>query len=103
MIDKDKWVLSKNNTVRKVPFFKDGFVVVYPNPFADKVFVWLDGTVIQSVSYEIFSITGAVLQSGNTVLNGDLLEINTTTLPKGSYVLKIKYNQQVKNVKVVKN
>lgn len=66
---------------------EQGRILVYPNPAKDKVFVTLP-SVEKSISIKIYDISGKLIMSeisGNT----NILELNTTVLEAGIYLLEM--------------
>lgn len=69
----------------EVPCFE-----IYPNPAADYVTISANGDALKSIAWEIVGVNGVVLKKGVTnSVNNDKIEIQTESLNKGLYVLKI--------------
>lgn len=77
---------------------KDDFAY-YPNPVKDKLH--FKGTEkVESV--QIFDMSGRLVMNQSSKSNG-IEELNLSTLPKGSYVLKVQTNKEIKTFKIIKN
>ncbi len=72
-------------------------IIVYPNPFTDKVFF---SDELLNTDYQIISISGALLKSGKITSN----EINLSALASGIYFMQITDNKshQRKTFKLIK-
>ncbi len=89
MIDKDgKFTFSP---VRMVSNNTTSFVSVYPNPAKDNLKIQIESDKKSSVNVLVLSVDGKVLSSNSfTASEGTTLQsINISTLPKGSYFLKV--------------
>jgi hypothetical protein len=78
--------------------FERATISVYPNPTQGTLFINASGLISQ---YEIYNITGQKIVSQNT--NSNQVEINTSNLQSGVYLLKTEVNGQVSTQKFVKN
>jgi hypothetical protein len=65
---------------------KNDNILIYPNPFTDKLFVKTTER-FHLYSYEIFTLQGSLVKSIKNAFN--LFEISTTDLKSGIYILKI--------------
>lgn len=76
---------------------------VFPNPnMGDYLFISMKGTLGTTYQIELFSIDGKLL-SAETLYNSDGPEkLDTASLPKGIYLLRISYAGQKQTVKFVK-
>jgi hypothetical protein len=72
-------------------------VVVYPNPFTDWLTVSVKGA--NTVNIALYSVTGAQIASYS---NLNEVQIATSKLPAGVYVVKVTTDGKVETVKVVK-
>lgn len=79
LIDPDYWLITKNNTSRKITETVNGqnIIRVFPNPIHNQFYVWLRN----------FSTTGASLRVYNSL--GQLLYSRRINLPNGSEFLEI--------------
>jgi hypothetical protein len=73
-------------------------VSLYPNPTQGTLFLSATSEV---TAYEIYNITGQRIMSGN--VNASQIEINTSNLQSGIYLIKTEVNGQVNTQKFVKN
>ncbi len=69
-------------------------VNIYPNPARNKVFVDLKNVDSKSVTIEIFSLEGKMLQQ-QTIATNSISEIDIQSLPSGMFVLKIRDKNQI--------
>jgi hypothetical protein len=74
-------------------------ITIYPNPVDDVINIKCEKSNMQSVA--IFDIFGKMLIN-MPVSNKNQISINTTTLPKGSFILKINTDKGVVSHKIVK-
>lgn len=83
--------------VRQVNFSKEATVLIYPNPFFERIAIASHGN--QNWSIELFNAQGQRLlnKAGSGSTN-----INTQQLPAGSYLLKLTYNNTVTTMKLQK-
>jgi len=74
-------------------------VNVYPNPVID----WLTIQINQQANgnYELYSIAGRLISNGDFE-NVNNLTIDVTALPIGIYTLRLRINEKIKLVKVIK-
>lgn len=76
-------------------------IVIYPNPTTDFLILQF-GNVINALSYQIFDITGKLLK--NEIVFDKENKIDMSSFIKATYFLKVlKYNQEVKVFKIIKN
>lgn len=73
--------------------------VVYPNPASNMVQVIVPYGVSGNCSIELLDATGRKLIE--TTMNTSSIEINTTNLPDGSYILKIDHDDNITTQKVL--
>jgi hypothetical protein len=75
--------------------------VVYPNPFADRFYLQLPGTINEPVVMNIFNIAGQCLQS--TIAYPPFKEpINASQLPNGYYTLEISSGSFTHREKIIR-
>jgi hypothetical protein len=78
----------------------DNRIVVYPNPVKD--FLTIDSDNDQKIkSMEIYSLTGQLVTSYKGD-NRNTLQINTSNLPRGAYLLKINTDSRTQFSKFIK-
>ena len=65
-------------------------VVIYPNPVRDKLVV-VAGEAVNNV--EIYNVTGALVYSQKN--NADRMEIQTGSLPSGTYIIRLTTDNSV--------
>jgi uncharacterized delta-60 repeat protein len=89
-------VIRLNNDVLGTEGFATNEVGVFPNPVQNQLSI----TNEEAMQYELFSVLGAKIQSGNLAIHG---QVDCNGLAKGLYLLKLnKDNGESKVVKVVK-
>jgi len=78
---------------------------VYPVPTADNLFVSFISNNEYPVNFEIVDISGRQLQKGSLAnhYGSQIVELNTTDLPNGSYWMILSNQQKTVSVKIVKN
>ncbi|MGM5630380.1 S8 family serine peptidase [Apibacter raozihei] len=68
---------------------------IYPIPAKNQVFVVLN----EKAKYTLFEMTGKILSSGNFVQGTNVL--NTSSLPTGTYLVKIDYGNKIETKKII--
>jgi len=96
----DVWVvkLSKNETIDIQTISNNTPTVnIYPNPVNNTAFVNISAQEFMEVQITIVSITGQVVSTQNVSLEAgqNIVNINTSSLEKGTYILKLTQNQEV--------
>ena len=91
-------VLMPKNEVVLTPDQSDNLQVkVYPNPFADKVMISSNVTID---SYRIYNILGAQVREGSSQMQQ--LELDTSDLSSGIYMLEVQSGNRRMTVKIVR-
>ena len=84
----------------------NNYVKVSPNPFSDRFFLEMYHVDSQTISFELYDITGRLQQkkySFDNYLNYRILEFsNLGHLPSGLYVLRIVVGNKVQQLKLIK-
>ena len=102
-VDKDG--KFKNSVVIKIRTNVNGFAVVNPNPFKDKLVVTIESPALHKATFILTDMRGRQLYRDNKLLPAgtNAVEINETgRLSKGTYLLTIIESQQTQSIKVVK-
>ena len=74
---------------------------VWPNPATETVHIQMDASDNNSCSYQLFDLTGKLLQGGRLTDNNS--EIDVRSLATGTYLLKVEdSNHQTHTTKIVK-
>ncbi len=81
-------------------YFSGGDALVYPNPFNNYVDVFLGDLSGKAAAIEMYSIFGTLVY--NNVSTSSNLNIDTTSLSKGVYLLKIATNENIRTFKIIK-
>jgi aminopeptidase N len=92
IIDPDYWLITRNNTSKKVNdnITQENVVDVFPNPFQNGFNIYLHNFSSTKAYLKIYDTKGSLLLTKNLSINGSLYtEINSQVFPKGIYVLKI--------------
>jgi N-acetyl-anhydromuramyl-L-alanine amidase AmpD len=80
-------------------------ILVYPNPFSEKLFISFILEKENPVTYSIFNIEGKIVYSNtsNCKKGNNLIEINNqfNSLPKGMYFLTLEFNNSVNSFKLI--
>ena len=97
--DYDFWVvkLSTDNTDIQTVSNKTSAVSIYPNPVNNTASVNITAQQSVEAQITIVSITGQTVSTQNVSLNAgqNTISINTSSLEKGTYILRLTQNQQV--------
>lgn len=70
---------------------------IYPNPITDGSFTVKVNASYKDLSYELYNLTGQLLQQGNIPQSGKVILNNT--LPTGNYVIKLHTEEGAQGVK----
>lgn len=81
-------------------FAGDDAITVYPNPFADRIFVTTKMDLNSGSTYELINTKGQVVQSD--VVPGEQWSIDSSRLLPGMYFFRIITGNQVESIKIVK-
>ena len=96
-------VINKNGSVvyseiRKVNFGKAGAVTIYPNPASDKVNITLPTSLTnKSALISILNVEGKMISQLQIAKTGQTETVNVSSLPNGTYILRIVTNTEVVN------
>lgn len=75
-------------------------LLVYPNPTTNQLFVrWTDGKQ-ENIVYRVINLNGQVTKMGR--LTSSVERIDFTAVLPGSYLLELRYANQVKRIPIVK-
>lgn len=75
---------------------------VYPNPATERVQLKIDNYDVSGLEYQLFDMTGKLLQSKKIVSSETSIPLQT--LSHSTYFLKIiKNNKEIKTFKIIKN
>ena len=81
-------------------FASDDAITVYPNPFADRIFVTTKMDLNSGSTYELINTKGQVVKSD--VVPGEQWSIDSSRLLPGMYFFRIITGNQVESIKIVK-
>jgi len=77
---------------------------VYPNPFTDKLNVFVEGLPVKSTDIQIVDLSGRMVQGWNILSQSNAnTEINTKDLPAGIYMLKINSGKNFITKRIVRH
>ena len=93
-------VTGSMTPIRKVDIVDKVDINVFPNPFADQLIVSF-GDNVGFKKLRITSITGKVVMEEN-IYNQTVVNLNTSALPKGHYVLTLYSDKEVISRKIIK-
>jgi hypothetical protein len=74
---------------------------ISPNPVTGKLNVYMPGTA-SIYTIQIIDISGRLMKQVQTLPNQKIFTINTESLAKGSYIIKIQSNNESANLKFIK-
>lgn len=78
-------------------------IKIYPNPSPGLFTIKLDGSVRNEVIYiDAYNQLGEKVLSTQTKLNEDQLQVDITSLPNGTYVLRFRTDHMERNAKILK-
>jgi aminopeptidase N len=104
-IDPDAWLVTRNNSSQKVPDVVTGqnVLLVYPNPFSDRFYVYLRNFSASTAYINLFNSTGQLVASQKvSLLNGsEFVEMVSEKLASGIYVVRVEADNGFKNSKQV--
>ncbi|MFT4664432.1 MAG: putative outer membrane repeat protein [Polaribacter sp.] len=78
--------------IRVVEILGEGQLKVFPNPVTNTLNVALSGFKVREVSFEIYHLSGKMMYSGSSEVNGGVVVIaleNVEQLLPGSYIIRI--------------
>lgn len=103
IVDPEYWLITKNNTAEKVSENTQAeSIQVFPNPFSDKINVYLSNTAASQVFVKIFDSKGRLMLNKILPVHNSLFsEINTPFFARGIYFIKIQTDNGVKFVKKI--
>ena len=92
-IDPEYWLISKNNTVKKVAdnITTPNSVTVFPNPIQSQFSIWLRNFSAATADISLYNAAGQLVmaQKVNLVNGSEYVEIQSGRLPKGMYTLRV--------------
>ncbi|MDP2721272.1 MAG: M1 family aminopeptidase [Bacteroidales bacterium] len=102
MVDTEKWTMEKVNSliVNINEIDSATYFTVGPNPVLDHVTVYFHNDTIHLRTIDLMDLEGRVIQSVET--NLDEIQINTTALSKGIYLIKVSNGQKSMIRKLIK-
>jgi aminopeptidase N len=102
MVDTEKWTMEKVNSliVNINEIDSATYFTVGPNPVLDHVTVYFHNDTINLRTIDLMDLEGRVIQSVET--NLDEIQINTTALSKGIYLIKVSNGQKSMIRKLIK-
>jgi aminopeptidase N len=99
IIDKDLWLVSKNNTAQKLPAGNQVFnsISVYPNPVSGPMYIALKNPTEKQLQATIFNSAGQLVfsQTYSTPGRNELFTLNLQHLAKGAYTLRLQAGQAI--------
>ena len=103
LVDPDYWLVTRNNTTKKITDAVTGqnVVQVYPNPVADRFYVYLRNFTSPVVAIRLHNMAGQLIYNKSfSLLNGsEYLEIPSAYLAAGQYIFTVVAGKKVVFVK----
>ncbi|HEV2833602.1 MAG TPA: M1 family aminopeptidase [Hanamia sp.] len=102
IIDSEYWLISANNTAEKVKenIGEKNVVRVFPNPFSNSFYLYLQNFDAQNIQLKIYDAKGRMMLNENLLMNTSLFkEINTQYFSSGVYFVKIETDKGEKATK----
>ena len=78
-------------------------LVVYPNPFDQELNITLNSDQQGTLQLELYDMTGRMIRSTPVVLGAALVQMSTSELPSGSYMLVLNGDATFPAQLVIKN
>jgi aminopeptidase N len=90
-IDPELWLISANNTVRRLPApDKENFIVVLKNPVRNDLVIWYDSKNINHADLSLYNMDGQKLLTESIPAGaGDYYSTSLSHLAAGVYVVKV--------------
>ena len=77
-------------------------IKIYPNPTTEKVTLEISGwETLRNGNFTLYSLTGQLLQ--DHPVHSLTTTVSLSTLPKGTYILKVQINNKTEDWKIIKN
>ncbi|MBX9852097.1 MAG: T9SS type A sorting domain-containing protein [Cytophagaceae bacterium] len=92
---------KSNSQIESVSFSETLKFLIYPNPFSENVKIVPAGMIEGEIQAEIFDVTGKLIFSNSYAGNSEEIVLGND-LSEGMYLLKIKFENQVQVVKLIK-
>jgi aminopeptidase N len=93
LIDKDYWLVTKNNSTAKVPDATQGqnIIQVFPNPVQDHLYIFLRKMNAGPAFINLYNSTGQLVftKQVNLINGAEYVDVPARFLSKGAYFLKI--------------
>lgn len=93
LIDRDYWLVTKNNTTAKVPDATPGqnIVQVFPNPVHDHLYIYLRKMTGGPANINLYNAIGQLVftKKVNLINGAEYVDVPTQYLSKGAYFLRI--------------
>lgn len=91
-VDPEYWLISKDNTVKKVADNSAAnSIAVFPNPIQSQFSIWLRNFSAATADIGLYNAAGQLVlaQKVNLVNGSEYVEIQSSRFPKGMYTLRI--------------
>lgn len=76
---------------------------IYPNPVKESLFVTLNEIALEQTNREVYLYDNAGRQILQVPANSDVNQVNVSSLPSGTYILKLVYGNMHKEWIIIKN
>jgi aminopeptidase N len=103
IIDPDYWLITRNNTSKKLVTSTDENIIkVFPSPFVNNLNVVFENFNSAKANLKIYDSKGRLMQDFHFVINNSLFySMNTERLARGIYFIKIQTDNHVKFAKKI--
>jgi hypothetical protein len=99
-LTKNEYLLQNLKKQKPINILSDE-IIIYPNPTNSSIVINDNENSTEKFNYQIFDLTGRIIQSGNSEFNK---EINIENFTSGNYIIQIqKKNGIIINKKLIKN
>ena len=103
LIDPDYWLVTKNNTSKKIVDAVTGqnIVQVFPNPFRNQFYIYLHDFTSPTAAINLYNAIGQLVYTKTfNLYNGtEYIEVPTAQLASGVYTLRVTAGNNFKYVK----
>ena len=93
---------AESNTAINNVIDEENTIAVYPNPFNDKVNITRSSNKAEQASLALYDLSGKLIRSFEFGAGERSIELNTTDLSAGVYLIRSKGNKSLSYFKVVK-
>jgi hypothetical protein len=88
--------------VYKENIFVSDEISIYPNPFEERINVFMGNNDSEKVALNIYSYLGQLVLSKKLLIKEDFINIDTSNIPSGLYIVSLESNNSLLTFKIVK-